>query len=451
MILEEGGVIVDVKLLDFGIAKLIDNAAGHESKTGVAMGTPQFMAPEQAKDSKNVDARADVYSFGATVFTALCGRPPFVASNITDLILQIHTQEAPRLRGLAGGIPLELDDVIANCLSKNIDERPASIAQAWQRILDSLATAPMSATPLALAQTAQSLAPEASEGEAISRVPQTGASSSAAAAIGAEAARFDETNLSLAPRRAGRLWLVGAVVSLAGIAGALMLGRGEGASSTSDAGTQTATTSIDGAPPELADATPEVKRSTDPKCSIYDYLQLDNGITTVAAAEAKLLDFERCLADGEISPGQFVGLRESLVKQIGAFTREARTAKAIIKPVPYKIEVRNNGAETITGTLLVSPKTGRLSGNTKILDELKRLAEDRRDFHFEVHSDSDGSPDESYARSKRIAAAITRKLSRIGIPKARFSGRAIAGPPNQVVGPENRRVLFLIRPKSGVQ
>jgi len=131
---EQGGRVRDVKLLDFGIAKLVGDSDAVITRTGFPMGTPMYMAPEQARDSKHVDARADVYSFAATLFHAIAGRPPFVHKNTTDLIVAVQTRPAPPLRLYAPSASSRLEQLIGRCLSKNPDERPASIRQAWSSI-----------------------------------------------------------------------------------------------------------------------------------------------------------------------------------------------------------------------------------------------------------------------------------------------------------------------------
>src|SRR5687767_4353764 len=76
------------KILDFGIAKLIDDADKSHSRTqtGMIMGTPAFMSPEQCRGAGSVDHRTDVYALGCVMFNMLVGHPPFVASTAGDLI-----------------------------------------------------------------------------------------------------------------------------------------------------------------------------------------------------------------------------------------------------------------------------------------------------------------------------------------------------------------------------
>jgi eukaryotic-like serine/threonine-protein kinase len=123
----------DVRLLDFGIAKLMDRD-GANSITGTVMGTPAYMAPEQAIDAKHVDARADIYAFAATVYTAIARRPPFTDAAIAALLLKAQTQTAPSLAALRPGVPAALDAVVARCLAKDREHRPPTIGDAWSSI-----------------------------------------------------------------------------------------------------------------------------------------------------------------------------------------------------------------------------------------------------------------------------------------------------------------------------
>ncbi len=137
MVREDRGRVTEVKLLDFGIAKLLDqNAMG--SATGSTYGTPAYMAPEQALDAKNVDQRADVYAFGATVFHAVTRRPPFWGNSATEILIKAQTEAPPGLRDLRPDAGVRLEAAVARCLAKQPDLRPGSIAEAWDAIAGSL-------------------------------------------------------------------------------------------------------------------------------------------------------------------------------------------------------------------------------------------------------------------------------------------------------------------------
>jgi len=93
-----------VKILDFGVSKLmaIDSSAGNLTESGTIVGSPAFMAPEQAIGSSGVDAAHDLYSVGALLYTMLAGRSPFVAPNIPAVLLAIVEGRFEPLGNCAG-------------------------------------------------------------------------------------------------------------------------------------------------------------------------------------------------------------------------------------------------------------------------------------------------------------------------------------------------------------
>lgn len=115
-----------VKLLDFGVAR----RAGLEPMTasGAVIGTPFYMAPEQARGGRDIDARADVYALGALLYRCLAGRPPFAGATPDEVIARILTEAPPRLRELVPAAPPLLDDLIARMLAKDPQHRPRSAA-----------------------------------------------------------------------------------------------------------------------------------------------------------------------------------------------------------------------------------------------------------------------------------------------------------------------------------
>jgi serine/threonine-protein kinase len=118
-------VVVDlvndqVKLTDFGIARITDGA---RSRSGLLVGTPLFMAPEQLAGSA-VDGRADLYALGVMLFQLLTGRLPYEAPSMGQLLAQIAHGEPQRLQALRPGLPDALDALIAELLQKQSIDRP---------------------------------------------------------------------------------------------------------------------------------------------------------------------------------------------------------------------------------------------------------------------------------------------------------------------------------------
>jgi serine/threonine-protein kinase len=120
-----------VKLVDFGIAKMINDAESPQqrlTRAGECFGTAMYMSPEQCR-GKDVDQRSDIYSLGCVMFEALTGLPPFEGDNELDT-LQMHLmQEPPTLRERRPDlqIPGEFEFVIKKCLSKEPEDRYQSM------------------------------------------------------------------------------------------------------------------------------------------------------------------------------------------------------------------------------------------------------------------------------------------------------------------------------------
>jgi WD40 repeat protein len=125
-----------VKILDFGLARAVDDAT-HLTQQGAVVGTPAFMAPEQAA-GQPVDARCDLFSLGCVLYNALAGHPPFKGLDMIATLLAVATQDPPTPRALNPRVPVRFSDLVMRLLAKKPADRPAS-AREVIKALDALA------------------------------------------------------------------------------------------------------------------------------------------------------------------------------------------------------------------------------------------------------------------------------------------------------------------------
>src|SRR5438105_970312 len=124
-----------VKILDFGLARMRSERQRRPGLTqaDAFMGTPEYVAPEQATDARNADTRADIYSLGCTLYFLLTGRPPFKEDTIIKLVMA-HIETAPRpVHELRADVPAELSAIVMRMLAKDPAQRfqkPVEVAQA---------------------------------------------------------------------------------------------------------------------------------------------------------------------------------------------------------------------------------------------------------------------------------------------------------------------------------
>jgi tetratricopeptide (TPR) repeat protein len=116
------------KISDFGLAKQLDKDTG-QTRTQAIMGTPSYMAPEQAAgQAKQVGPAADVYALGAILYEALTGRPPFQAATVLETLELVRTQEPRPPSRLQPSVPLDLEAICLKCLAKDPRRRYADAA-----------------------------------------------------------------------------------------------------------------------------------------------------------------------------------------------------------------------------------------------------------------------------------------------------------------------------------
>lgn len=127
-----------VKLTDFGLAKQVEGDSG-TTQSGQVVGTPSFMAPEQAEGRSDVGRPADVWALGAILYDLLTGRPPFTGSSVLDTLEMVRTREPVSPGQLAAHVPRDVETICLKCLQKEPAKRYASardLADDLRRFLD---------------------------------------------------------------------------------------------------------------------------------------------------------------------------------------------------------------------------------------------------------------------------------------------------------------------------
>ncbi|HWT46512.1 MAG TPA: protein kinase, partial [Vicinamibacterales bacterium] len=126
ILLHDGRVLV----ADFGIALAVEQAGGQRmTQTGLSLGTPQYMAPEQAMGERNIDARADIYALGAVTYEMLAGEPPFTGATAQAVVARVITEQPRSLSGQRRSIPPAVDDAVLTALEKLPADRFATAAE----------------------------------------------------------------------------------------------------------------------------------------------------------------------------------------------------------------------------------------------------------------------------------------------------------------------------------
>lgn len=131
-----GGAVERVKILDFGIARRFD-APRHMTRTGLVVGTPEYMAPEQARGAKEITPAADIFSVGCILYQCLTGQPPFAADHLAAVLMRVLFEDPPPIEERRPGLPPSLVDLLKKMLAKDPTQRPADGAALRAAVLSS--------------------------------------------------------------------------------------------------------------------------------------------------------------------------------------------------------------------------------------------------------------------------------------------------------------------------
>jgi serine/threonine-protein kinase len=298
-------------ILDFGLAKNLAGPSVHLTATGVGLGTPLYMSPEQAR-GEEVDLRSDVYSLGCILFEMLTGTAPFTGPSISVVIAKILTEEPPLVSERTNRpTPPALDEVVRMALAKSPGDRYATVQALVEATQRAAATSPSGAADRALAETALGMTPSETrlsppglpltrdglplerphESTAASSAPSTSGAGPAVPSIrpvrgtGASTTDASERPPAPAPRASAPPWMWAAlgVLGTLSLVGVFAIGRELGDERPPETTTVVATTEAQTAPSAEPSAHEDRARGEDPRDDIEVEPRRGDDTNTVAA------------------------------------------------------------------------------------------------------------------------------------------------------------------------
>jgi serine/threonine-protein kinase len=125
-----------VKLVDFGIAKLLSDPTHQQTAAGIILGTPVYMSPEQCEGKGDIDARADIYSLGVVMFELFTGRVPFADEGVGEVMVAHMTRATPRPSTVRPTVPRAIDAIILHAMEKSPARRFQSMRELGEALAD---------------------------------------------------------------------------------------------------------------------------------------------------------------------------------------------------------------------------------------------------------------------------------------------------------------------------
>jgi eukaryotic-like serine/threonine-protein kinase len=237
-----------IKVLDFGISKVESPSEEDTTQTGMTMGSPKYMSPEQMRSMRDTDSRTDIWSLGAILYELLAGRPPFIAQSMAQVCALVLHGEPPPLRTLRPDVPPSLEAIVARCLDKAPGARfatAADLARSLAPFLDMMGEsgAIQIEEDIPISSEASPSSARTSSATAPTVALACARPSSSSSPTGTLATAHALSTASV-PRRSKRAVVVALAVALALGGGALLLSRGsieQGAAPPTAAGEPVAT------------------------------------------------------------------------------------------------------------------------------------------------------------------------------------------------------------------
>jgi serine/threonine protein kinase/Tol biopolymer transport system component len=149
ILLHDGSALV----ADFGIALAVQTAAGSRmTQTGLSLGTPQYMSPEQAMGERTIDARSDVYALGAVMYEMLTGQPPFTGATVQAIVAKVLTERPSSIRTTRDTVPAHVEAAVMTSLAKLPADRFADARRFADALTDTGFTSSAVSMPMAVAR-----------------------------------------------------------------------------------------------------------------------------------------------------------------------------------------------------------------------------------------------------------------------------------------------------------